>query len=946
MTTPAAISRLPAAPTPLIGRDDAVAAVWGRLTDGSTRLLTLTGPPGTGKTRLGLAVATRVVETTEREAVFVALDALTDSAGVLPAIAQAVGVREAGGRRVADILVDALRARSLLLVLDNFEHVIEAAKDIAGLLSACPNLALLVTSRVSLHLRWEHEWPVPPLELPPGAGSKGVGGGRGTGAGSGERGAGENDEPERRTIGSAATPADSRLPTPDSLRRYAAVELFTARARAIQPDFSLTADNAGTVAGICRRLDGLPLAIELAAARLRLLSPAAILARLDQRLQLLVHGARDLPPRHQTLRAAIAWSYDLLSPTERAVFRRLGVFAGGCTLDAATAVCGGGWGLGVGGWGSATEALSDTPRPGTPTGAGSTADASSHKGQGATPAPTPNPQPPSPVLDALQALVEHSLLVREMQADGEPRLRMLETLREYARERLAEEGETEEVRALHAAYFAGLAQIAAPKLRGPEQAEWLGRLETEHHDLRAALEWLIAGGHAADALKLASQLAWFWSVHGHLSEGRAWLERALAAGARAPAASRAEALIAVSNLALEQNNPAAARVWLEECLVLQREIGDRRGIAIALNRLGAATRQLGDLEAARPLYEESLDLHRQDNDARGVAIALNSLALVARDQGDLDAALRAQRESLELREQLGDIHGMAGGHINLGHLFIRRGDYATAIATYERALELFEKIGDDLGRARSLETLGAAARQQGAYDAAHAYYERGLAIFRRLGDPGSIALALQGRAELARLQGRLHDAWSIHLESLRINRELGAAPAIAIDLNGLGLTAAAAGAMEQAAELFGAADVVHENHLAGRTAVERADYERGVESVQAAIGETAFLAAWSAGRAKSIEALIARAPSWSAQPPAGTQYPDGLTQREVEVVRLIAAGRSNREIAEQLVLSERTVERHIANIYEKLAIHGKSARAATAAYALQHRLVEPGIDGK
>ncbi|MFQ5794790.1 MAG: BTAD domain-containing putative transcriptional regulator [Candidatus Bipolaricaulia bacterium] len=496
-------NNLPIPLTRFIGRDKERAVVQVRLLDEEMRLLTLTGPGGTGKTRLGLQVVADLIDHFEDGACFVDLAPISDPGLVVSTIAQTLGVKEAEGRPLLDILKASLRGKQMLLVLDNFEQVVAAAPQVVELVAACPQLKVLVTSREPCHVRGEHVFPVPPLALPG---------------------------------------SDGKRPLAiERLTQYEAVRLFIERAVAVKPDFAVTDENAPAVAEICIRLDGLPLAIELAAARIKLLSPQALLARLGNRLKLLTGGARDLPACQQTLRDTIDWSYDLLNTGERTLFERLSVFVGGGTLEAAEAVCIGADNL---------ELKMD-------------------------------------ILDGLASLVDKNLLRRKEQADGEPRFLILETIREYGLERLEASGESEAIRRTHADYYLALAEQAEPKLEGPDQRMWLDRLEVEHDNLRAALVWFEQNGEAEAELRLGGALWGFWHMRGYLSEGRRWLEGALAKGEDrdVSASVRAKALHGAGVLTHEQGDYERATVLYEESLDLRRELGDKPGVAILLSNL-------------------------------------------------------------------------------------------------------------------------------------------------------------------------------------------------------------------------------------------------------------------------------------------------------------------------------------------------------------------------
>jgi len=601
---------LPPQLTGLVGRERDVAVVAALLRRDDGRLLTLTGPPGVGKTRLSIAAAERLLDLFADGAFFVALAPVTDPDQVASVIAGTLGLREEGGRSVGESLRGRLRARHMLLVLDNFEHIAAAAVLVVDLLTACPRLTVLVTSRAPLHVRDEQTFAVSPLTLP-----------------------------------------DPTYPPPvDALTQYSAIELFLQRARACAPDFELTVANAPAVAAICRRLDGLPLAIELAASRIALLPPQALLARLERRLTLLIAGAHDLPQRQRTLRAAIAWSYDLLDADERALFARLGIFVGGCTFEAAEAVCGT---------------------------AGDRQDT---------------------VLDGLASLMDKSLLRMEAAGHGEPRFGMLETIREYALERLAESGDEEESRRRHAGYYLTLAEAAEPELTGPVQGLWLERLEDEGNNLRAALRWTRESGEIETGLRLAGALWRFWYTRGYQREGRGWLEGLLALAAQGPGgpsrAARAKAFNAAGVLAYYQGDCMRAIALHEESLALRRELADKQAIASSLHNLASNVALCGDHERAVELYEESLALSRELGAKLAIAATLSNLGDIAREQGAYGRANALSEESLALMRELGDTWGIALLLTNLGRLAREQRDYGRAAGLYAESLALYQRLGD------------------------------------------------------------------------------------------------------------------------------------------------------------------------------------------------------------------------------------------------------------
>jgi predicted ATPase/DNA-binding CsgD family transcriptional regulator len=828
---------LPLPLTSFVGREREVAAVAALLGDPAVRLLTLTGPGGVGKTRLAQRVAEEMVGAFPGGVWFVDLAPVRDPALVASAVAGALGVREAGGRPLVAGLRAFLRERRALLLLDNCEHVLDAAPLVTELLVACPHLAVLATSRAVLRLSGEHDLAVPPLALP------------------------DLD----------------RLCSPDELGETPAVRLFVERARAARADFALIADNAAAVARVCHRLDGLPLALELAAARSYVLPPQALLTRLEQRLPLLTGGPRDVPARLRTMRDAIAWSHDLLPPEEQVLFRRLAIFVGGFTLEAAEAV-GGSREAGV--EGREQDLLAAASRL----------------------------PPPISVLDGIASLVDKSLVRREEQADGGPdagtaRYGMLETIREFGLERLAASGEEADVRAAHAGHFLALAEEAEPGLEGPAQARWLARLEREHDNLRAALAWGTAAAPAA-ALRLAGALWLFWYVRGHLAEGRGWLERTLGAAAAAPAEHRAKALHHLGNLLYEQGDFAHARALYAQRLALARELDDREGVANALNNLGLLCVVGGDYPQARELLHESLALKRALGDRSGLVPTLSNLGDVAADEGDLATAWAYHAEALAISREVGNTRRVAHACYNLGAVADRRGDAAAAQAWLAESLGLFRALGDKNGEAGVLQRLARAAH--------------------RGGEPGRAA--------------------SHYVEALALHREIGEQRILAECLAGLAVLAVAWGRAEPGARLLGAAAARLEALGARLPVADRADHAAAVEAARAQLGEAAFAAAGAAGAALGREAALAEALAVAAvAPPAPpAAVPDRaaagipLTPRELEVLRLLAEGRTDREIAEVLFLSPRTVAKHVASI---LAALGVPSRAAAAAHAVRHGLV-------
>ncbi len=777
-------------PTPVLGREHEIALARQHLLvdDPPVRLLTLTGPGGTGKTRLALEIARTVLDDFEDGVFVVDLASIHDARFVPSAIAHTLRWQPSGDQAPFDWLLNFLEHQQVLLVLDNFEHVVDAAAQLPHLLSACSRLQMLVTSRARLRLRWEQVLPVPPLEVPDLA----------------------------------------SLPTLDELAAVPSVSLFVERARAIEPDFEIKDVNAHAIAELCVRLDGLPLALELAAARIDVLTPQGILARLGQPLDLLVTDTGDVTPRHLTMRRAVGWSYDLLSADEQRLFRRMAVFAAGCLPDAAAAVC------------------VDPADGDTPTGLG--------------------------ILAGLSALASRSLLRREARPDGELRFGMLETIRAFALEQLEACGDLEAAGRRFRDFFAALAEQAEPNLVGPEQAVWLDGLEREHDNLRAALRWCIDRDDAESGLRLAGSLWRFWFTRRHLVEGSRWLDECLAlpGAVRAKPETRARALNAAGNLAHALGDLTRAAMLHHEALAVRQALGDMRGIAVSLNSLANVAVDRGDYAAAQALHQDSLALRRELGDRRGIAVALNNLSVIARDQGDWQRAASLSRESADV----------------------------------------FEELGDKQGVALALVTLGAAQHHLGFHSEAIALHQQSLALFSELENRRDIAECLEVLAMLARAQEQ----------------------------------------PLQAARLFGAAETALEDVGSSMRPAQNPRYRASVAELREKLGDDEFLRAWTDGRAMRLEdamasALAVEKPRVTSEVgprtrPRGTAADGGefLTRREQEVVALLARGLTNREIASELTITERTAETHVSRVLSKL---GLNRRAQLTAWAVEHHLTGP-----
>jgi predicted ATPase/serine/threonine protein kinase len=729
-------ANLPVQRTGFVGREQETAALKELLLRQNVRLVTVTGPGGIGKTRLAVQVASGLGERFPGGVYFVPLSSLNDPGLIASMIVQTLGIREAGGQSALEILKRNLQDSScppMLLLLDNFEHLVQAAPTVADLLASGPNLKILVTSRAALHVYGEHECPVPPLALP--------------------------DSRSKLSV--------------EVLSRCPAVALFAQRAVAAKPDFELNRENALAVAEICARLDGLPLAIELAAARVKVLSPSLMLTRLASRLQLLTGGARDLPQRQQTLRAAIDWSYDLLSAAEQRLFRRLSVFVGGCNLEGVEAVC---------------DAKADLDLD---------------------------------LLDGMASMVDKSLVQQVESAKGESRFVMLDTIREYALEKLEASGEQPLTKRAHAAYCLVLAEEEPTEESGPQALEWQERFALEHDNFRAGLGWLTETGDAEWGLRLGTALFRFWEIREYLAEGRDSLGKLLRlAGAAAPTKARARALFAAGVLAGEQGDYAPADALIGESQEIARQLGDNMGVAVSLNALGVTACDRGDVAKARALFEEGLALWRELGDQKAIARALSNLANV----------LKVQR------------------------------DYDRARALHVECLSIFQGLGDRTGVAWSLNYQGDVARDRGDTSAARKLYEEGLGIFRELGDRWGIAGTLADLGSLAREQGDYSAAHSLYAESIKLFQELDHKRGIARLLECSACSAAAQREAERSLRLAGAAAALRQNIGAPLTSAEQAKLEASLqaarEALTDAVGSKVWLEGWALPVEKAIEEVL------------------------------------------------------------------------------------------
>jgi non-specific serine/threonine protein kinase len=810
-------TNLPVQLTSFIGRERELAEVERLMS--TSRLVTLTGAGGCGKTRLALRVATELSSHFKDGVWWVELAVLNDPSLLPQAVLQTLGIPESPSRAPVELLSDYFQSKHALLILDNCEHVIDAcAGFVSHLLQSCPQLSLIVTSREALNIDGELAWIVPSLQIP--------------------------------TLEPFSNISD--------LSQYDAVQLFIVRASTIVPDFALTEQNADTVIKICQRLDGMPLAIELAAVRIKVLGVDQIAERLGNALQFLTQGKRTAPSRHQTLRATMDWSYNLLSEAEKKLFQRLAVFAGGFTLEAVEAIC---------------------------------------AGEGVESAD---------VLELVAGLVNRSLLVLvERNAKSEDlverslRYRFLEPVRQYAREKLVDAGEEAVIRDRHLSYFHDWARTMEPELHTAVQLIQFANLDRELDNIRAALQWALRT-QPVMALHIVAELTFFWNVRGYTTEGQRWGEQALK----------------------QTENDLTPEV-----------LGAR---ARALSIVAFLTMTQGNIQSASDLIAQAIPILRAQNDELGLARALFVQATALSFLGQSSMVRAAAEESLEIGIKLNEPFTLSSGlGIMAGALF-RVGEQTIAQRFREQALANSRRLGSPMALAFSVWGVGMGAFSQGNLKLAHQYMEESLTLLRQIGDKHRINMVASGLADILRQMGNIREAEKLYVEAVRGWWDYGQFGGMARCIECLAFIAIVEKHDKQAARLLGAAEAIRESSQAKMIADEQEEYQRELASLQSRMNPDDFANSWSEGQRLTIQQVLAEVELLPKVPQAKAHFPNDLTPREVDVLRLLAEGLSDAQIAEKLVLSRRTITTHLTTIYSKL---GVNSRSAAMRYALDHNLI-------